>query len=247
MSSTSVDELTSPDALSAVSGTMPFGREGAGIAGMKRSNSEQEMGRVPGAGGPGAGTAAGPGAGAAKIETRIDSFDNLFMDEVIQAVQAHFGESVIRARFVDYVRRFVRLASRWEEDTFGATSIDHASMPYSAGLAAAGRLGSGLVFPSGTSSDEVRRELASNTGRIEGWRRTKCYEAYKAEWMSDASARPVRGMDLHHQIMRLRSSKKMSDAEVEAVMRGLRDGVKTDEQIIEVSDASMSQLLLTQD
>lgn len=181
---------------------------------------------------------------SAKIETRLDSSDVLFMDEIVQAIQSHFGEAVIRARFTDYVRRFVRLASRWEEDNFGATSIDHPSASYNTST---GRPGSGLVFLYGGSQEEIRRELQTNSGRIDGWRRTKCYEAYKAEWMTreqDAS-RPVGGLDLHHQISRLRLGKKMASDEAEAVFRTLGEAIHTDRQIIQVRgspDSSNIQL-----
>jgi hypothetical protein len=193
---------------------------------MTASNSDGDLGK---SGHSGKEAAAVP----TKIETRLDSSDVLFMDEIVQAIQSHFGEAVVRARITDYVRRFVRLASRWEEETFGATSIDHPSVSYTS---ATKRPGSGLVFLNGGSPEEVKRELQANTGRIEGWRRTKCYEAYKADWIAreQDSNRPVKGFDLHHQISRLRLGKKMSNDEVEAVLRTLRDTIRSDEQIIQV-------------
>lgn len=179
-----------------------------------------------------------------RIEARVDTFDNTFMDEVVSAIQAHFGEAVIRARFIDYVRRFVRLASRYEEETYGTTSIDYPTLSF-----VPGRLGSGLVFYT-NNADEIKREIQSNSGRIEGWRRTKSYESYKRDWMQSQLpqnqqqtttslpfVRAIRGVDLHHQIARLRNSKKMSTEEVEHICRMLRDNVKTGEQIIEVSAA----------
>ena len=193
---------------------------------MTASNSDGDLGK---SGHSGKEAAAVP----TKIETRLDSSDVLFMDEIVQAIQSHFGEAVVRARITDYVRRFVRLASRWEEENFGATSIDHPSASYSSTTK---RPGSGLVFLNGGSPEEVKRELQANTGRIEGWRRTKCYEAYKADWIAREQDpnRPVKGLDLHHQISRLRLGKKMSNDEVEAVLRTLRDTIRSDEQIIQV-------------
>lgn len=55
-------------------------------------------------------------------------------------------------------------------------------------------------------------------------------------------ARAIKGVDLHHQIARMRNSKKLSSEEVEHICRMLRDNVKSDEQIIEVS-----HLLIVQD
>jgi Stabilization of polarity axis len=109
-----------------------------------------------------------------RLEARADSPDNAFMDEIISAIASHFGEAVIRARFTDYLFRFIRLASRYEEEAFASTSIGYPSVSYSA--ANGGRLGSGAVF----SDDASRmREMAANVGRIEGWRLTRSYQLWR--------------------------------------------------------------------
>ena len=76
----------------------------------------------------------------------------------------------MRFRFTEYVSRFVRLASRYEEVATGSTALGFPSVPFSEGT-----LGSGAVFP-----DDVlaSRELGTNASRIEGWRRTKIYQYY---------------------------------------------------------------------
>lgn len=81
------------------------------------------------------------------------------------AIAYHYGEPMVRARFTEYVTRFIRLASRYEEDTFGSTSIGFSSTSYSDG-----QLGSGTML-----DDSVRETSAS---RIEGWRRTASYDYY---------------------------------------------------------------------
>jgi hypothetical protein len=81
------------------------------------------------------------------------------------AIAYHYGESMVRARFTEYCTRFIRLASRYEEDTFGSTSIGFSSSPYSEG-----HLGSGTIL------DDSVKELSAS--RIEGWRRTTSYEYY---------------------------------------------------------------------
>lgn len=74
----------------------------------------------------------------------------------------------MRMRFTEYVSRFVRLASRYEELVVGSTKLGCGSAPFSDGS-----LGSGIVF-----SDEAVafKELAANASRIEGWRRSKSYQ-----------------------------------------------------------------------
>lgn len=76
-------------------------------------------------------------------------------------------------RFTEYVMRFVRLASRYEEDTLGSTMLGFPSIPFADGPAGRAQLGSGIVF-----IDEAAgaRELSANASRIEGWRRTNSYQ-----------------------------------------------------------------------
>ncbi len=89
----------------------------------------------------------------------------------MNAIHSHYGESMIRARFADYVTRFVRLAARYEQDTLGSTKIDFPSKMF-----VEGQLGSGMTF----SEDAVRaKEMALNGPRIEGWRRSRSYQYYK--------------------------------------------------------------------
>lgn len=80
---------------------------------------------------------------------------------------------MIRARFMEYTQRFVRLASRYEEEMTGKTTIGYPSRVYSDGpMGEFGQLGSGLNFWDETVGI---RELQMNASRIEGWRRTPSY------------------------------------------------------------------------
>ncbi|KAF9540878.1 hypothetical protein EC957_003684 [Mortierella hygrophila] len=111
------------------------------------------------------------GAGtAAQSSSKHDNGDNDFMTDILSAIQAHYGEMVIRARFQDYVTRFVQLASQYEDQTYGQTTIgiNRINTPESSKY-----MGTGLVF-----SDESSRlkEVAANASRIEGWRATTSYK-----------------------------------------------------------------------
>lgn len=93
------------------------------------------------------------------------------------AITLHYGETMIRARFTEYLQRFVRLSSRYEEDTMGLTSVGFPSQPYTESDAGEfGLLGTGLVFLDDLAG---ARELQMNASRIEGWRRTKSYDYYR--------------------------------------------------------------------
>lgn len=237
----SVDLSTSPEPMSAVSGSLPFSLHGNGIQSLAsstnapRKDSDGESGRPLQSDGY---TSSKGSMMLGKMEQRLDSQDNVFMDEILSAIHAHFGESVIRARFIEYMRRFLRLASRYEEDTLGHSSIDFPTRPYDA---VNRRLGSGMIFPN-LSQEEVRREIAYNSGRIEGFRRTMAYEDYKSSWMTrdqyvtadSRTAAVLKNVDLLHQLGRLRNAKKMPTDEVEAILRTLLGVVQTGEGLIEV-------------
>jgi len=95
----------------------------------------------------------------------------------MSVIALHYGENVIRARFIDYTSRFVRLASRYEEESTGQTTIGFSSRPFVDGTPGEfGRLGSGLNF---WDENGGLRELQLNANRIEGWRRTNGYREYR--------------------------------------------------------------------
>ena len=88
-------------------------------------------------------------------------------------INAHYGEAHIRARFADLVISFVRIASRYEEESspVGQTLIGFTSQPFGNQ-----QLGSGTVF---TDESHRYRELSANAFRIEGWQNTATYKNYK--------------------------------------------------------------------
>jgi hypothetical protein len=87
------------------------------------------------------------------------------------AIQAHYGEPAIRARFTEYMTRFVRMSARYEEEFYGHTSIGYPSQPYREGS-----LGSGFMF---ADEPTKSREWAVNASRIEGWRKTRSYRYWR--------------------------------------------------------------------
>ena len=95
-------------------------------------------------------------------------------------IQQHHGESNVRQRFTEYVQRFVRMAARYEEDQFRHTDIGFRSAPFSASTAA---LGSGVVP---VDPGSWAKELDANASRIEGWRKTRSYKHYAADFAAQA-------------------------------------------------------------
>ncbi|KAH0588837.1 hypothetical protein H2248_004635 [Termitomyces sp. 'cryptogamus'] len=99
--------------------------------------------------------------------------DKVFIEDIRSAIDDHFGESVVRMRFTEYVTRFVRLASRYEEEVTGSTKIGHPSSSFLEQPGRRAQLGSGIAL-----SDEAAsmKELTANAQRIEAWRKTNSYQ-----------------------------------------------------------------------
>ncbi|KAJ3838984.1 mesa protein [Lentinula raphanica] len=174
--------------------------------------------------------------------------DNIFIEDIKTAIEFHYGESLVRVRFMEYVMRFVRLASRYEEETSmlaplekdrPRTKIGYQSSPFKEGQAGGantyvGQLGSGLVF-----NDEAMgmKELVANASRIEGWTGTNSYRYFVEDFAHHLAHSPIRNFDVFHQILRLKhasGARKMSDAEAYAIMKSLADGVKGYDQVAEL-------------
>ncbi|KAJ7646576.1 docking domain of Afi1 for Arf3 in vesicle trafficking-domain-containing protein [Roridomyces roridus] len=156
--------------------------------------------------------------------------DNVFIEDIKSAIEYHYGESVVRVRFTEYVLRFVRLASRYEEDTTGTTKLGYPSCGFDSRMPNP-RLGSGIVF-----NDEItgRKDLAANSHRIEAWRKTNSYEYICADFRNAQINDAIQGFDVTHQLFRLRNAKSASDAEVSTIMRALAENVKTYDQVVEL-------------
>lgn len=161
-----------------------------------------------------------------EIVAKADSSDNLFIEDIISAISYHFGEGLVRARFMEYVSRFVRLAARYEEEVLGPTKIGYPNIPFQDG-----HLGSGISF---SDDAAAMRELASNANRIEGWRRTNSYHYFQQDFDRSLSTDPIQGFDVLHQIWRFRLAKNMSDSEVDLIMRTLVENVRTYDQVVEL-------------
>jgi len=136
----------------------------------------------------------------------------------------------VRARFTDYVQRFVRLASRYEEDTTGTTTIGFRSLPFTISQDTA-RLGSGMFFVDDAAG---ARELQANAARIEGWRRTELYARTQQDFAALQAGSPIQGFDLGYQIWRFRAAKNLLDGEVELFMRTLLENVRSYDQVVEL-------------
>ena len=152
-------------------------------------------------------------------------------------------------RFTEYVTRFVRLASKYEEEITGITRIGYLTSNFVEGtMERHAQLGSGISF-----GDEASciRELNANAHRIHAWRSTNSYRhcvtvrrwAYHRtrlieldqDFARQQASGSIKSIDVLHQVLRLKNSKNISDSEVYLILRTLADNTKTYEQVIEVT------------
>ncbi|KAI4117060.1 MAG: hypothetical protein LQ345_002620 [Seirophora villosa] len=154
---------------------------------------QQKPGYAPSASGTGGGTV--PSLAAAADGTG----DFNFMDDLLRSISSRHGESVIRAKWRDYITKFARIAAAFEESVYGASALFVGAAEADAG--AHGVRGHGYVW-----ADEASRarELGANVWRIEGWRNTRSYYAFVQDLAALWERRPIRCIDLAHQHDRLR-------------------------------------------
>ncbi|KAF9201755.1 hypothetical protein BGZ49_008030 [Haplosporangium sp. Z 27] len=169
-------------------------------------------------------------------DIKYDVGDNDFMADVQSLINAHYSEMAIRAKFQEYVSRFVQLASLHEEKMYGETTI---GLSLKNTPEAAQYLGTGLVF-----SDEAlgTREIVANSMRIEGWRATTSYTYLQEDHKAWLSSRSIKCMDVKRVIELLKTTKSLSDQDVVTLYRGFVENISTDEQIIETGQIYIKSL-----
>ncbi|KAI5808786.1 docking domain of Afi1 for Arf3 in vesicle trafficking-domain-containing protein [Peziza echinospora] len=125
-----------------------------------------------------------------------DTGDNAFMDDVLHCIASRFGENAVRARWRDWIIRFTRMAAAFEEVVYGVSAL---WIGREDSLAVKGH---GYVWP---DENTKMRDLQANASRIEGWCNTRSYYAYVQDLGNLYTAKPIKSLDLHHQLDRLRT------------------------------------------
>lgn len=107
-----------------------------------------------------------------KTDLRLFSSSFSTRPQIHSLIASHFGEAIIRTRFTDYLQRFIRLTSRYEEETYGPPSPSglrtwYPTLPCDPKR---GRLGSGAVlwdgelWLGGEGNTEGRRRESEGAG-----------------------------------------------------------------------------------
>lgn len=174
-----------------------------------------------------ASTIKGRGDRAAPVpEAKADAPENLFMEELLHAVAARFGERYIRSRISDWAANFIRQVIRHEEHFYGHSNISTQSQRFSNG-----QLGSGLVS---IDREAETKDVIANALRVEAFRGTDSYRLYRQDEAIRERNRAITGFDLNHQISRLRKARKLPTGECELIFSTVTRATRTLDQFTEL-------------
>ncbi|ANB14896.1 Afi1p [Sugiyamaella lignohabitans] len=111
------------------------------------------------------------GAGLPNYSGPVNAEDLSFVDEVKKMVANHYGETSVRTRCQQYIKRFVRMSTNYEEYKYGATNLwpsfndpDYLVVP-------------GYGYTWASESQKVS-DFALYAPVIEGWRASRSYKYY---------------------------------------------------------------------
>lgn len=158
--------------------------------------------------------------------------DNAFMDRILRSISARHGEIALRSKWRDYILKFVRLAAAFEEAVYGASALFIGAAEADGG--AYGVSGHGYVWPDDTTR---ARELGAHVWRIEGWRNTRSYYAFIQDIAVLFSRRPIRNMDITHQVDRLRAL-KLTHEESAKIYLALSQAINSYDEICQLLTAT---------
>ena len=154
--------------------------------------------------------------------------DQAFMVEVLRSISSRHGESAIRSKWRDYITKFTRIAAAFEESVYGASALFIGASEADVGTH--GISGHGYVWPDETSRG---KELGGNVWRIEGWRNTRSYYSFIQDLAAFWGRKPIRKIDLGHQLDRLRQL-KLSHEDSGKIFLALSESVQSYDEICQL-------------
>ncbi|KAJ2767353.1 hypothetical protein IWQ57_003983, partial [Coemansia nantahalensis] len=153
-----------------------------------------------------------------------NNLDTEFVQDLMLAIERHYGEVAIRAKVENYVRRFMALVPLYENERAGTTRLGDPA-----------HLASLNGYTVSPGDKEARdHDLAFYQSRIEGFLGTQAYYNAIADYESAQSHSFIRGIDIAHMVYSLRTSTNLDVNEVEAIYRRLDDQVVSDDQVTEL-------------
>ncbi|KAJ2820518.1 hypothetical protein IWW50_005024, partial [Coemansia erecta] len=158
-----------------------------------------------------------------------NNLDTEFIQDLMLAIERHYGEVAIRAKVENYVRRFMSLVPLYEYERSGSTKLGDP-----AHIAAGDRPGVDGYSISPGDKESREHDIAFYQNRIEGFIGTQAYHYALADYQSMQSNSFIRGIDIAHMVYCLRNSTNLDVNEVEAIYKRLDEQVVTDDQVTEL-------------
>ncbi|KAJ2393291.1 hypothetical protein H4S02_000302 [Coemansia sp. RSA 2611] len=165
-------------------------------------------------------------------EGKPDKWNNLdteFIQDLMLAIERHYGEVAIRAKVENYVRRFMSLVPLYEFERSGSTLLGDP-----AHIAASDKPGIDGYSISPGDKESRDHDIAFYQSRIEGFIGTQAYHNAQSDYQSMQSSSFIRGIDIAHMVYCLRNSTNLDVNEVEAIYKRLDEQVVTDDQVTEL-------------
>ncbi|KAJ2161069.1 hypothetical protein GGF46_001740 [Coemansia sp. RSA 552] len=158
-----------------------------------------------------------------------NNLDTEFIQDLMLAIERHYGEVAIRAKVENYVRRFMSLVPIYEYERSGTTQLGDP-----AHLATSDKPGIDGYAISPSEKEARDLNIAFYQSRIEGFIDTQAYHNALADHQSAQSNNFIRGIDISQMVYSLRNSTNLDVNEVEAIYRRLDEQVVSDEQVTEL-------------
>lgn len=156
--------------------------------------------------------------------------DVAFMADMKLMVSDHFAESSIRARCRNYIKRFIRIATNYEESKYGSTNLWPSRSDPNYDVVP----GYGYTW---ISDSQRTFDFNCYSPVIEGWRMSRSYRYYVGEQAKIWPRLPKRVLDFDYLLDRLRYH-KLSYEESGTIYTTLADNVVDDDDTIRLLTAS---------
>ncbi|KAJ2610388.1 hypothetical protein H4S08_003639 [Coemansia sp. RSA 1365] len=164
-------------------------------------------------------------------EGKPDKWNNLdteFIQDLMLAIERHYGEVAIRAKVENYVRRFMSLVPIYEYEHTGATLLGDST------LIASDKPGIDGYAISPGDKETRDNDIAFYQSRIDGFIGTQAYHNAAVDYQTMQSSCFIRGIDISHMVYCLRHSTNLNVNEVEAIYKRLDEQVVSDNQVTEL-------------
>jgi hypothetical protein len=127
----------------------------------------------------------------------VNPDDIQFVDELKNMINNHYGETSIRTHCRNYIKRFVRMATNYEENKYGFTNLwpspedkNYLVVP-----------GYGYTWP---TESQRNTDFDIYASVIEGWRASKSYQYYVRDQQASWVKPPKHVVDFEYHLDRLR-------------------------------------------